>query len=171
MWSVKDKAMVHNVRVSAVDLEKNQAMTEDLPTSFQPDLVRLMSLDSCVAGSVKSANEIELQSKPSSGKIAMSTITDDSVFHCEYYLTNVRSESEQSAANIIPSQQPYLKFGRPDLAKIFTQVAELCTKDSIGRVAVVTCGPLAMTQEVQKFCSMSNTAKVKFDVHVEEFDF
>ena len=171
VWSVKDRVIVDSLNVG-YDLEKLDNKFECLPESFQPDLVHVTQLDSCMAGSVISSNELELQPvSGSAGKVARSTIPDNSVFHCEYYLTCVRRESEHAAANIVPSEQPYVKHGRPDLPKLFSEVVELCAKESIGHVAVVTCGPLPMTQEVHMLCDAKNKANVKFDLHVEEFGF
>ena len=152
--------MVHSVNIGS-ELEK-EASAESLPDSFQPDLI-VTALD----GSSKDSAKLSIPSI----KNSKSTIADSSIFHCEYYLTNVRPESERQTFHILPQAQPYLKFGRPKLPQIFEQVVALCTAESIDRVAVVTCGPPPMTQEVHHLCSKSTSGKLKFDLHVEEFGF
>ena len=74
------------------------------------------------------------------------------------------------AANIDLDSQPFLRFGRPDIAKIFERVAELCREEAIPRVAVVTCGPQAMIAEVTTLCNRRHDG-VSFDLHSEVFDF
>lgn len=151
---------------SSADVKNDLASAaNDLPASFQPDLVRVSSLDSNVARSVHSAkDESQQQSHASPEPIIATTVEDASVFHFEYYLTGSKGDCEQ------PDYKPYLHHGRPDFERLFAQVKQLCADNKLDRVAVVTCGPLPMVQEVQSLC-VKNSDKINFDLHVEEFGF
>ena len=91
-------------------------------------------------------------------------------FHLEFYLTSVRNAEQFKAANIDPDAQKHVRFGRPDLSKLFDRVASFCANEKIRRVAVITCGPVSMVDEVATLCSRRHSG-VAFDVHKEVFDF
>jgi len=115
--------------------------------------------------------------------------TTENVFHCEFYLTQARQEkADQRAANIFADiQNRYLHFGRPDLPKIFQDVCNLCSHEKcktynnnyIDRVAVMTCGPPGIVEDVTNLCKKDHftsnpdglSVKVRFDLHAEVFDF
>ena len=104
-------------------------------------------------------------------------------FHVEFNLTSCRNKEDFARANINPETQPYLKFGRPDLPAKWQAVAEMCVKEGIPVVAVLVCGPAAMVEQVQGLCSSpvcvttknqageQVTGSVRFELHMEEFDF
>jgi hypothetical protein len=102
----------------------------------------------------------------------LSDLSTDDRFHGEFYITSLRNKADFHRANIDPVKQPYLRFGRPNLPDIFARVTQLCAKEGIGRVAVVSCGPAPMVQEVAALCGeKGRLGGVKFDLHLEEFDF
>ena len=91
-------------------------------------------------------------------------------FHLEFYLTSVRNAEQFQAANIDPDEQKYVRFGRPDLPKLFARVATFCASEKIRRVAVITCGPVSMVDEVATLCRRRHEG-IAFDLHTEEFNF
>jgi hypothetical protein len=145
------KTKSNNIKVKPLNQD-----TPDLPTSFQPNLIRAnnnMQSSSYKAFSATELNEISKE-----------------VFECEFYLTSVRPKEDFADANINPHVQPYLNFGRPDLPAIFAQTADYCRAHGIKRVAVVTCGPVPLINDVTR---LSNKCykNVSFDLHSEVFDF
>jgi hypothetical protein len=90
-------------------------------------------------------------------------------FHAEFYITSIRGKEEFAKANIDHTRQPFLRFGRPDIAATFERVSQLCAKEGIARVGVVACGPLGLLHDVTSHC-MSSRNGVRFDLHLEEFN-
>jgi hypothetical protein len=58
---------------------------------------------------------------------------------------------------------------------LFFRTTELCKKENLKRVAVLTCGPPSLVNEVDDLCRRSkmslNCDNVVFDCHKEIFDF
>ena len=96
-------------------------------------------------------------------------------FHAEFYLTALRDEKDYRAANIT------LRFGRPNIPKIFERVKNMCVAKSVKKVGVIVCGPISMVSDVSDCCKRfsgdvdsdgtASAATVSFDLHLEEFDF
>ena len=90
--------------------------------------------------------------------------------HPEFYITGIKNKEEFLLSGIDPIHQPHLRYGRPDLSNIFERVAKLCEKENISRVAVVTCGPSPMINDVVTL-SRKKINGVSFDCHHEVFQF
>lgn len=161
-------AMPRPPRIRSYTKEKDQ---QELVPFNAPRLNSDVSIVSrqLSAGSVISANS-SLEADEEDENKLFSTL----IFHTEYYLTCLRSKEDFKKANIDPEHQRYVKFGRPDLEKLFAETRELCEKEGIRRVAVFTCGPSAMVNEVVDLSRNSKTncgTAVRFDCHQEVFDF
>lgn len=63
--------------------------------------------------------------------------------------------------------------GRPDIKHLVEETVALAISRNIGRVAVITCGPERMVDEVQQTCRQMSgmCGKVALDVHKESFNF
>mmetsp|Transcript_26197 Transcript_26197/g.44193 ORF Transcript_26197/g.44193 Transcript_26197/m.44193 type:complete len:553 (+) Transcript_26197:100-1758(+) len=202
VWSVKDKAMVE---VMDADRAKASYLPTSFqpPTPRPPD--HLVSngvssfsktganLDKKVIPKrdgdtlVSTADIEENRAEDSLQEIQNDGCADDAanedgldlhserIFHAEYYLTSVRSEEQFAAAGIDPVNQKHLHFGRPSLPYLFQRTEELCRKEGIKKVAVLTCGPPGMINEVMDFCNKSQLCTspdtVRFHGHAETFDF
>jgi hypothetical protein len=161
-----------------------------LPSPFQPPLPPIPQIRTHQVG--RSVTPVELVS-PSSQKVTsyaevvpdeevpQINIEDDDlnissslIFHSEHYLTYLKSKEEYNQANIQPDEQKYLRYGRPDLPKLFDDIRSLCIKENISRVGVFVCGPSTMINETVDLCrssKMSGCSAVRFDCHHEVFDF
>ena len=147
----------------------------DLPTSFQPNLLRVSERAVGVrAASIPRNKTAASNSNDEDAPPLPDTVDDDLVsphpFQFEFHLTSLRNEKDFVAADIDQLAQPYLRFGRPDVPRLFERVAALCADEGIARVAVVTCGPRPMMDEVAAMCA-SRRGGVTFDLHKEVFDF
>ena len=120
-----------------------------------------------IAGTIKLIGEKTLK-RPSFSFIDDMETNDP--IHAEFYITSLRNVEDFHRAHIDPINQPYLRFGRPNLPNIFERVAKLCEKENISRVAVVTCGPPAMVDDVVML-SRNRINGVSFDCHHEVFEF
>ena len=88
-----------------------------------------------------------------------------------FHLTRQRDSSKFEAANIRPERQPDLKFGRPDLPKLFSKMKDYANEQGEHRVAVLSCGPTSLVDSIEKLCSMYSSGGVTFDFHKEVFEF
>eukprot|EP00607_Mallomonas_marina_P010876 CAMPEP_0182422080 /NCGR_PEP_ID=MMETSP1167-20130531/7674_1 /TAXON_ID=2988 /ORGANISM="Mallomonas Sp, Strain CCMP3275" /LENGTH=357 /DNA_ID=CAMNT_0024599823 /DNA_START=613 /DNA_END=1686 /DNA_ORIENTATION=- len=152
----------------------------NLPLSFQPNLIPATSVSQWPKvrpisgkGSITGDEVREIPSKAEQldEEVAIPVENDqNNIFQCEFYLTSIRNEEDFKKANIDPVTQPYVKFGRPDLKKIFSDVESFCKENGHKRVATVVCGPNPMMNDV---ASLSNKCRrgVSFDLHHEVFDF
>lgn len=192
IWSVKDKALVNTM---TPDMLESKKLTPDYtPLSFQPGMMGVS--DKSLHAPVTAANKTQPDSYQGSAvkefdNATVTTSTDaplpsSVVFENRFYLTRVRSEEEFTRANIDPVTQPWLKFGRPDIAALFEEVHTLLLKDNktsvasaattrattTPRVAVSVCGPPGMVAAVQDLCRLTQFrgSKVRFDCHAEVFD-
>ena len=124
-----------------------------------------------------SSKSVHLEGKGSRSELRITDIdfSDDlsvpTTFHCEFYLTSIRDMSQCKDANILPNEQKCMRFGRPDLPSIFQRVESLCESEQVSRVAVVSCGPLSMMNEVALLSSKQRASGIQFDHHEELFDF
>jgi len=91
------------------------------------------------------------------------------VLETYFHLTRERDSSKFEEANIRPELQSDLKFGRPSLTDLFTRMKSISLKGS--RIAVLTCGPTALVNDAEKFCSKFSGGGVIFDFHKEIFEF
>lgn len=83
----------------------------------------------------------------------------------------VRPEDQSSKANIIPKAQPFVKFGRPDLPKLMARMRKFALSQGEKRVAVLSCGPAVMVEELRQLCWDTSDTEVSFDFHGEVFEF
>jgi ferredoxin-NADP reductase len=89
--------------------------------------------------------------------------------HTEFYLTKRKGTSR--TAQPPPEQENVLRYGRPDLVHIFSTMEAIAKERGCGRVAVMTCGPRTLVNDVLKHCDQRQHGEVQFDSHVEMFDF
>jgi hypothetical protein len=63
--------------------------------------------------------------------------------------------------------------GRPDIKALVEEIVTMAASQNVPRVAVVTCGPSAMIQEVERTCRLATglCGKVALDVHAEIFSY
>jgi hypothetical protein len=160
IWSVKDKAMIKSIGVHQSD---DKSELPYLPLSFQPPMLPAPSIRS-----PKSRVDVEDNDDLS--------ISSTLVFQSRYYLTSVRDEAEFLAAGINPKEQKNLSFGRPNIPETLNSIRQLCLDENLPhRVAVFTCGPQAMVNEVDDYCRASRLKcalqEVRFDCHKEVFNF
>lgn len=204
LWSVKDKAIINTMTPSL--LSSGKMLGPDVtPLSFQPAMVGRgpdnLTVTHISPLTVATENEdVELRSSsptearsgasmdktpgdiestapfsPSSSSHASSS--SRMIFENRFYLTQLRDESQFKDANISPKVQPWLHFGRPDIAEVFEEVRSQVLADKVGksrpRVCVSVCGPPSMVHDVQERCRQSQLgcAEVAFDCHAEVFDF
>ncbi|GAQ85633.1 Ferric reductase [Klebsormidium nitens] len=151
VWSVRDDHLIRSVLPHDGVYERKQ-LPKRLPTSFSPDVI----------ADDLSADPGDVQpEKP---------LKEARQLHTEFYLTQVRDPSGFADANIQPELQPYLRFGRPDLPRIFEQMRELAAAYGETRVATLVCGPPGMIADVRRLSSRHRVNGVRFDCHVETFE-
>jgi NADPH oxidase len=109
--------------------------------------------------------------KDSDTLIANNDINSEEVFHSEFYLTRYKNSEQVDLSILDLKDRNYVRFGRPDLADIFNKTTLYCNENGINRIAVATCGPLSMVDEVQRQCNIKNGGKISFDLQKEVFDF
>eukprot|EP00884_Botryococcus_braunii_P004315 jgi/Botrbrau1/13885/Bobra.0056s0116.1 len=103
---------------------------------------------------------------------SVDTAMDPTVpLHVEFYLTQVRPEDQATKANIIPRAQPFVKFGRPDLPNLMERMRKYAVSAGEKRVAVLSCGPAVMVDELRQLCWDESDNEVAFDFHGEVFEF
>lgn len=81
----------------------------------------------------------------------------------------VTDETDKAAHNIRLDLQPYLRLGRPNLAKVFDDAATAAASKGETAVAVLVCGPASLVASVRKLSS-SKIGGVRFDFHAEVFE-
>mmetsp|Transcript_5820 Transcript_5820/g.6678 ORF Transcript_5820/g.6678 Transcript_5820/m.6678 type:complete len:163 (+) Transcript_5820:3-491(+) len=143
VWTVRDRFMINSVYSTN---SKTNMSVNNLPMSFQPDILHIDSDQELLSGT-------------------------DSIFKSRLYLTKLqRNKDEYLMANISKEMQPWLRYGRPDLKRIFQGFC----RDSLPprtRVAVLTCGPKGLVNAVEKLVRTQSNSRVTFDFHKETFEF
>eukprot|EP00743_Colponemidia_sp_Colp-15_P010572 GILK01011662.1.p1 GENE.GILK01011662.1~~GILK01011662.1.p1 ORF type:complete len:401 (-),score=68.45 GILK01011662.1:257-1459(-) len=81
----------------------------------------------------------------------------------QLYLTQ-QAELPLELTSAIPKAEFFCR--RPDISKIFLQVR---LSSSSKRVAVLTCGPTELTEEVTRVAHRLSDSRKRFDVHAETF--
>jgi NAD(P)H-flavin reductase len=184
LWSVKDRAIIDSMTPAMLSSNKLLAPLIT-PTSFQPAMVGEAPDSLNTPNPMFEEEGVELSggvvSRDEARDIEASAADSAAhkVFENRFYLTQVRDEKKFSEANISPAQQPWLHFGRPDLAQIFDEVRAMLLSDQeqtpgmrIPRVCVSVCGPPAMVHSVKEQCRVFKLgcSEVAFDCHAEVFD-
>ena len=163
---------VENKQVVNQEIETGNKIA--LPRFFQPNLVfpataedqskleniRVNNYMTSADGQQKSQEDSESSDKLNHTR---STISSSNPVHLEFFLTQAKkktkdhvdtdtavaaAEDKSEFDSIDPVTHQYITPGRPNLPVLFQQVAELCEKEGISRVAVMTCGPPPMVKEV-----------------------
>lgn len=90
-----------------------------------------------------------------------------------FHLTREKDSSRFLEANIHPNIQPHLRFGRPNLPELFARMKRYAEQEGVCRVAVLTCGPATLIDNVQKLCAQNSSlcGGITFDFHKEVFEF
>lgn len=201
LWSVRDRALIESIEPDILSIKQEDGPPSPelrTPKSFQPAMnpnpplffVKTSKrIDSITLGSDHENMEDEDAVKDFQPAVSErdappqdpigEALASDKIFHNMFYLTQVsRPEGEFEKAGIVPEKQPWLQFGRPDLADIFKQcenmlLTEPRTRHGRPRVAVGVCGPQAMVDDVRNICKKSklSCSGVVFDCHSEVFDF
>lgn len=160
VWSCADKAMVDaliedpNTRLSEDTSLRNKSR---MPTSFSPDeLTR-------VSSSNLTRNSLDLE--------AAKDKKSHDPFYSEYYLTRVRQTEDHEIANINPTVQECLRFGRPDVKRILTEMKDICIGHGDNRCGVMVCGPESLIDTVRFETSKISGKGVTFDFHAETFHY
>jgi hypothetical protein len=173
---------------------------QQMPTSFQPDLVSETCQRAAPGGTLQPADPAlpacrvralallldclvtrllfwgyRLAAGPSGTTIA-DKLTGASIaallqVSSEFYLTRVRPQRGYVDANIRPELQPFLRLGRPDLDQQFIQMKADALMLREQRVAVAVCGPVCMVDAVRRCCNRHSGGGVVFDLHTEVFEF
>ena len=165
-----------------VDAMQSDRSIDYLPISFQPPLTpspkdlfsKFLSQKTESYEVIQTEdNVLALETDGNDCESVESSITSSIVFVDKFFLTAVRSEKEYPQAGINPESQKHLEFGRPNLPEIFAEVEKMCNEEHFLNVGVFVCGPKSMTDEVNDLCRQSymKCNRVKFDCHVETFDF
>ena len=105
--------------------------------------------------------------KTEEGQVAEEQVqTTDSYFHPEIYVTRARDDEDLES-------RPHTYKGRPDISKIIKEIVVLAEEQGVRRVAVITCGPQPMVNQVKNSCRKMNgvCCGVTLDVHDEIFSF
>lgn len=100
--------------------------TSHLPISFQPTMKpppnRIYPFQDSVEDAEATMDHTESR-QLSMGSQEVHAIGSARIFLADYYLTSLRNESDFAAANIHPAEQAeYIKFGRPNLSNVFSEV-------------------------------------------------
>mmetsp|Transcript_12459 Transcript_12459/g.33024 ORF Transcript_12459/g.33024 Transcript_12459/m.33024 type:complete len:569 (-) Transcript_12459:88-1794(-) len=142
VWTVRDKEMVDALYPQETANETGSR--RELPPAFQPDLISHNAAQSAVDEGAFSGS---------------------GVLRTEFYLTRPRPDTADGTAPGTTTDN--LKLGRPDLAATIREIAGLAEADGGRRVAVMTCGPKGLVDEVKR----ESTKHKNCDVHAEVFEF
>jgi NAD(P)H-flavin reductase len=183
IWSVRDRVLIDSMTPDMLESNKravqhtssSSSSTGDVtPLSFQPP----MEANAPDLFNDRKAPPTDATAQNKSKFIQ--DIYDNKIFHNQFYLTKSRDPSEFEEAGIVPDQQPWLHFGRPDLSVIFQETAKMVVASTGSllkqpRVAVCVCGPQGMVDMVRDLCittrNVAEGGSVAFDCHAEVFDF
>ena len=88
-----------------------------------------------------------------------------------FHLTRERDSSRFEEANIRPEMQPDLKFGRPDVPKLFSKMKDSASEMGESQVAVLTGGPTSLVNSAERLCAKFSSGGVTFDFLKEIFEF
>lgn len=170
VWSVADRYMVDSVWSHDFDRAVNTTSDsaepdpmydshnfERLPHSFSPDTFLRLSNQNMVREEKTDVEHSEEQ--------------PFDPLYTEFYLTRVRKEEDFAAANIRPKYEDQVRFGRPNLDEIFAKMKEMSLAHGDKEVAVLTCGPLSMINDVTLKSQQYSGSGVSFHTHHEIFDF
>ena len=180
VWSVREEIFVSNfpnllVTVPTVltdDAMNESCKGEDVYSDLHHDIV------SVVSASSQPVDSIEREHNPGGKKNKIShtekrniknpeeSILGGNTFHKLIYVTGASSTSNVS---IYSDTQTTVSSGRPDYSQVFSQIASLCVQESHARVAVVTCGPIPLADNVERLCTYRHGG-VAFDLHREIFE-
>jgi Ferric reductase NAD binding domain len=64
-----------------------------------------------------------------------------------------------------------VKFGRPDLPSLISGMRKFAISAGEKRVAVLSCGPVVMVDDLRDLCWDMSDNEVAFDFHGEVFEF
>jgi predicted ferric reductase len=110
----------------------------------------------------------------SSGVLMPPSEEERDVFNVDVYLTGKsKTSTEYAPAEIdmeaFGSKTPInFKFGRPKMEDYFLKASEIAFNNKLDKICVAGCGPAALTSQLTDLCKSS---LIKFDLHLESFDF
>lgn len=171
---ISDRHVVPMTNFSINDIDNDPIYNEfpvfdGLPDNFQPSSVRQSRSLSMSSNNIN-PDSVEL----STISDAINDIYSSFVFYTRFHYTSIRDESALLNIGIDPVKQPHLRFGRPDVPGLFSEVTKLCKESGVARVGVAVCGPQNLVDEVNDLCRVSQMAfcdTIRFDCHKELFDF
>lgn len=110
-------------------------------------------------------------SSPLPGTQSVDSEQGTAVFEARIYLTQASAMLPISMQDLPLNMTAQLFKGcRPDYQAAFTCIHDTVSKRGGGRIAVLTCGPSALTLDVAKCAKRASIGRgVKFDLHVEQF--
>jgi predicted ferric reductase len=167
VWAVRDKFMLESILAYNADYYKTKMHAGRLPMSFSPDMLLSHSLS--VRGKEHCQDGTEFEQSHNKGFEQDGSNADP--LHAEYFLTRVREADTFDMAGIHPSLQNSLRFGRPKLPVIFDKMKEIAKAAGEDKVAALCCGPDVIIQEMKQLSKSKSDRDVKFDVHMETFNF
>lgn len=87
-------------------------------------------------------------------------------FQPDIYVTRAAEEDELGS-------HPNIHTGRPDILRIIEETVTLAKEQCVRRIAVITCGPQEMVNQVKNTCRKMNgvCSGVAIDIHDEIFNF
>jgi len=157
VWSVRDLAIVRDLPIAPV--------TSD--TSKPTNIVTVAGNSSYATVLVDSYIDEE-QASSSSG--SASSTGSGSILQTDIFLTE--GGDEVGGADQINLQFPCsIHYGRPNISKILSDLAMEAQLQGVARIAVVSCGPKGLVDQVKKFCRSQSNRTVSFDLHEEIFDY
>ena len=193
-----DAAIVQKTQAQVIKPGGKGGSPRVLPGAFTPDLRvhKWMSgpdmehgAGVCSASAVSAATAIEMVNISPGGAMATATATvvgatantntgTDTVLDATYFLTRVTpAEFATITTDVGPLLKARLRCGRPDLRAAFQKakneaLAAVAAGDpKAAYVAVLTCGPLGMVNDVQQLAFELSGDGMRFDFHKEIFEF
>mmetsp|Transcript_65269 Transcript_65269/g.147206 ORF Transcript_65269/g.147206 Transcript_65269/m.147206 type:complete len:425 (-) Transcript_65269:99-1373(-) len=171
--------------------------SDRLPASFVPDGLSELGHSAEVARLWKESSAKQMNDSEAGGAAATITCSPGEVegLHTEFYLTRSKA-NEALLAKKQQQRQGFLRLGRPDVDRIVATMARhvalgagasvasgalgdgekgekksTMEKKSPRRVAVLTCGPPGLVAAVAAAVEKHSSGAVRFDIHIETFEF
>jgi Ferric reductase NAD binding domain len=179
VWSVRDEILISNFPNLSVIVPTVSTGINSIPVIPRIDDACDIPVDTESAVSaasqsvdIEQSNQSVGQKKKSTGEMDGDVIKDnilgDTPFQKLIYVSSNTGRVSNNNTTHCDSQTS-LRGGRPDLSNIFSQLALLCAQESCARVAVVTCGPSSLMDDVERLCTYRHEG-VAFDLHKETFN-
>lgn len=87
------------------------------------------------------------------------------------HLTGFKTENSTVPDTVHQHKPQYLKYGRPNVKEYFDMARDLALAHKQKDIAVMVCGPTALTDDCRKTSYKESNKEVTFDFHAEIFEF